>query len=324
MSDRILVTGAAGFIGRHLISELIDREPESTIIGTDIESNPPERYASHVCTNVEYIQGDIADEAFRDSLFKEPFDRVYHLAAIVGVDQYVKNPLRITEVNVIATKAILERIKDWDVRFGYTSTSEVYGKNPNVPWSESTDRVLGPPTIDRWSYSTGKSACEHMIHGLAKADSPFSATVVRPFNLYGPGQRPKFAIPAFVERVVNGDLPIVYDDGTQTRSFTYIDDFIEGFHKASTHPAGENEVFNLGATRETEIRELAQLVLELAGHGDKEPDFIDPDDLYGESYEDLERRVPDASKAAEMLDWEAETPLETGIRRVIEWGREYY
>lgn len=324
MSDRILVTGAAGFIGRHLISELVDREPESDIIATDIKSDPPEQYTAHIGTSVEYRQGDITDEAFRETLLNEPFDRVYHLAAIVGVDQYVKNPLRITEVNVIATKAILERIKEWNVRFVFTSTSEVYGKNPDVPWSESTDRVLGPPTIDRWSYSTGKSACEHMIHGLADADSPFSATVVRPFNLYGPGQRPKFAIPAFVDRVVNGEVPTVYDEGTQTRSFTYIDDFIEGLYSASTDPAGENEVFNLGATRETEIRELAQLVLKVAGHDDREPEFIDTDELYGESYEDLERRVPDASKAAELLDWEAETSLEAGIERVLEWGREHY
>jgi len=324
MSDRILVTGAAGFMGRHLISELVDREPESAIIATDIKSDPPEQYSAHIDTNVEYLQGDITDEAFRETLLNEPFDRVYHLAAIVGVDEYVKNPLRITEVNIIATKAILERIKEWDVRFVFTSTSEVYGKNPDVPWSESTDRVLGPPTIDRWSYSTGKGACEHMIHGLADTNSPFTATVIRPFNLYGPGQRPNFAIPAFVDRVVNGEAPTVYDEGTQTRCFTYIDDFIEGLYIASTHPAGGNEVFNLGATRETEIRELAQLVLEVAGHDDREPEFIDTDELYGESYEDLERRVPDVSKAAELLDWEAETSLETGIEYVLEWGQENY
>jgi UDP-glucose 4-epimerase len=324
MSDRILVTGAAGFIGRHLIERIIETEPSTEIVATDIKSDPPDRYQEYVGTDVTYISGDITDPPFRGELLSDPFDRIYHFAAIVGVDQYVKNPLKITEVNVVATKEILEAIQDWDVRFVFTSTSEIYGKNPDVPWKETSDRILGTPTIDRWSYSTGKSACEHMIHGLAASESPFTATVIRPFNLYGPGQRPKFAIPAFVENVVNGDVPTVYDQGTQTRCFTYIDDFINGLLHASRVPEGENQVFNLGSTRETEIQELADMVLELAGYPDRDPEYIDTDDLYGDSYEDLERRVPDALKAKNLLDWEAETTLEDGIKEVIDWGREHY
>lgn len=240
------------------------------------------------------------------------------------MDDYVKNPLQIADVNIVATRNILDRVRDTDVRFVFTSTSEVYGKNPDVPWREDTNRVIGPPTVDRWSYSTGKGACEHMIHGLAEADNPFSATVIRPFNLYGPGQRPKFALPAFVERVVNDSVPTVYDDGRQTRCFTYIDDFIEGVIRASTRDAGENEVFNLGSTREIQIRELAELVLEIADLEDESPEFIDPEELYGDSYEDLDRRVPDVSKAAQLLDWTATTPLEDGIAQVLDWGGTHY
>ena len=324
MSERVLITGAGGFVGRHLIQELVDTEPETEIVATDIKDEPPERYQELVGDRIEYRSGDITDEGFRDELLSDRFDRVYHFAAVVGVDQYVKNPLNITEVNVIATKTILERVKDWDVRFVFTSTSEIYGKNPAVPWDEKSDRVLGEPTIDRWSYSTGKSTCEHMIHGLADMDSPFSATVVRPFNLYGPGQRPKFAIPAFVKEVVNGGVPVIYDQGTQTRSFTYIKDFVRGVVQASKHPEGENEVFNIGSTRETEIREVGELVLEIAGCTDRELEYIDTDELYGESYEDLERRVPDVTKAEQKLDWKAETSLEDGIDRVLDWGRTHY
>jgi UDP-glucose 4-epimerase len=285
---------------------------------------PPERYGKYVGSTVEYQQGDITDEGFRTELLADSYDRIYHFAAIVGVEDYVKNPLSIIEVNVVATKEILETVRNQDTRFVFTSTSEIYGKNPDVPWSETDDRVLGPPTIDRWNYSIGKSLCEHMLHGIANEDNPLSATVIRPFNLYGPGQRPKFVVPAFVNEVVNEGVPTVYDGGTQTRCFTYIDDFIEGVIRASISPAGENEVFNLGSTRETRIDDLAELVLELAGHSDRDPKYIDTDELYGDTYEDLDRRVPDTSKAIDFLDWEAETSLEEGLESVIDWGRNNY
>lgn len=320
MSERVLVTGAAGFVGKHLVTDLLDEGCD--IVATDIEA-PPDRYADHVDDRIDYRRGDLTDPDFRADLSFTDYDRIYHLAAIVGVSDYVENPLRIVETNVVATKAILERLRESDVRFVFLSTSEIYGKNPDVPWSETADRVHGPPTVDRWSYSTGKAACEHMIHGLAGEDSPFSATVIRPFNLYGPGQRPNFVIPAFVDEVVNGNVPVVYDEGTQTRCFTYIDDFVEGVRLASTRPEGENEAFNLGSTRETRIRDLAEMVVDIAD-ADVEPEFIDTDELYGDSYEDLKRRVPDVSKAARELGWKTTTSLETGIERVVEWGRTHY
>jgi UDP-glucose 4-epimerase len=323
MSDKVLVTGAAGFVGSHLVERLAT-EQDDTIVATDIVGTPPDRYVEHIDDNITYRQGDITERSFINDLLAADYDRIYHLAAVVGVDEYVSNPLHITDVNIIATRNILNEIRDDSVRFIFTSTSEVYGKNPDVPWGEEDNRLLGPPTIDRWSYSTSKSACEQMIHGLLSADSGFNATIVRPFNLYGPGQRPKFVLPAFVERVVNDDVPEVYDDGSQTRCFTYIDDFIDALVQASTTPIGRNEVFNIGNTRETEIRELAELVLDIAGKSEQDPKHIDTDELYGESYEDLDRRVPEVSKAEQLLNWTAETPLEVGIERVLEWGRENY
>lgn len=323
MTDQVLVTGAGGFVGTHLIQHLLEHTDDE-ILATDIDPEPPSEYVDAVGDRVTYTTGDVTDETFLDELLDRELDRVYHFAAVVGVSEYVQNPLKITDVNIIATRNVLDRLKDRDVRFVFTSTSEVYGKNPEVPWTETADRVIGPPTVDRWSYSTGKGACEHMIHGLAASDRPFTATVIRPFNLYGPGQRPNFVLPAFVECVVNDEPPLVYDDGRQTRCFTYIEDFVKGVVHASRRPEGKNEVFNLGATRETQIGELAELVLEVAGREDLEIEYIDTDELYGDSYEDLHRRVPDASKAERLLDWTAETTLEDGITKTLDWGREHY
>jgi len=322
VTDRVLVTGAAGFVGRHLVPALV--EEGASVVATDVEPEPPDTYVDDVGKSVDYRQGDITDEATLDDLLAPDYDRVFHLAAVVGVNDYVDNPLSLPEVNVVATKRILERVAGTDCRFVFTSTSEVYGRNPDVPWGEDDDRVLGPPTVDRWSYSTSKSLCEHMIHGLTQTDRRFEATVVRPFNLYGPGQRPDFVAPAFVEAVVNDESPIVYDEGDQTRCFTYIDDFVEGLLAASTKPAAAGEAFNLGNDTETTIRDLAEIVLEVAGRDDLNPEFIDTEELYGDSYEDLQRRVPETSKAREILDWQAETPLETGIERLLNWGREHY
>jgi UDP-glucose 4-epimerase len=322
MRERVLVTGAAGFVGKHLVTGLLDADEDREVVATDIRSAPA-WYADRADDRIDYRQGDLTDDAFLETFDLPDYDRIYHLAAIVGVSDYVENPLRIVETNVMVTKAILDRVRTHDIRFVFLSTSEIYGKNPDVPWAETADRVHGPPTVDRWNYSTGKAVCEHMIHGLAAEDSPFSATVIRPFNLYGPGQRPNFVIPAFVDEVVNGNAPVVYDEGTQTRCFTYIDDFIEGVLRASTTEAGKNEAFNLGSTRETRIRDLADMVID-AADADVDPAFVDTDDLYGDSYEDLERRVPDVSKARRELGWETTTSLEAGIDRVVEWGREHY
>jgi UDP-glucose 4-epimerase len=120
--------------------------------------------------------------------------------------------------------------------------------------------------------------------------------------------------------VVSGDPPTVFDGGDQTRCFTYVEDFVEGVLRASVHPDAAGEAFNLGSTRETRIRDLADLVIETAGV-DVDPEFVDGEEVYGDSYEDLDRRVPDVSKARDVLGWEATTELETGIERVLSWRR---
>jgi len=315
MSEKILVTGAAGFVGQHLIQRLAAGGHDITAL--DIRPDPPATYERF--DNVAYISGSILHEEFVDTIvFRSPnsYDRIYHLAAIVGVDRYTdpEDLLYIVDVNVNGTKYLLERVRGSNTRFVYASTSEIFGHNPNLPWAEDDDRVLGPPSDSRWSYSATKAVCEHMIENIGRTDPGVSATIVRPFNLYGPGQRPQFVIPKFLKQVARDDALTVYGDGTQRRCFTYVDDFIDGIVRASERDHDGTETYNLGSTDETEIRELAELVLKVAGIEEREPAFVDP----GDDHEEPDRRIPEVSRAKERLDWEATTPLRDGLEEAYE------
>jgi len=322
MSESILVTGAAGFVGQHLVERLATDGHHVTAV--DLRRTVPERFEQYVGDTVEYVPGSIINENFvKAEVFRSPnlYDRVFHLAAIVGVNRYmdVENPLHLVDVNINGTKYLLEEVKTTDTRFVYTSTSEVYGKNEAVPWTETADQVLGPPTESRWSYSVMKSTCEHMLHMFANTDYDLSATVVRPFNLYGPGQRKQFVISKFIDQVLAGRRPTVYDDGTQRRCFTYVDDFIDGLVKASERHHDRTEVYNLGNTEETEIRDLANTIMEIAGM-DGDPEFVTPESVHDDEFDEPDRRVPDVTRASEELGWEATTTLGDGLEATYEWA----
>lgn len=323
MSDSILVTGAAGFIGQHLVRKLA--EEGHNITAVDIQQEAPDSYSFHAGNNVDYIRGSIIHKNFIDSVlfpFPDTYDKVFHLAAIVGVDRYmdVEDPLYVTNVNITGTRYILEKIRGTDTHLIYPSTSEVYGKNPEVPWSEGDDRVLGPPTTSRWSYSAMKGVCEHMIHMLDDVDESITTTLVRPFNVYGPYQRPKFVIPKFVDMVLDGERPTVYGDGTQKRCFTYMEDFIEGLVAASEREPRTPNTYNFGGTTETEIGDLAQMVIDVADV-DMEPKYVDPEDVYDSEYEQPDKRIPDVSRANEVLGWEADTSLKHGLKQTYEQAK---
>lgn len=326
MADTILVTGAAGFMGQHLIKRLAEDGHDITAV--DIQQGAPDSYSEFVGEEVDYIRGSLIHKNFIDNVlfpFPDTYDKVFHLAAIVGVDRYidVEDPLYVTNVNINGTRYILDKIRDTDTHIVYPSTSEIYGKNPGVPWSEGDDRVLGPPTVSRWSYSAMKAVCEHMIHMLSEVDPKLTGTVVRPFNVYGPYQRPKFVVPKFIEMVLDGESPTVYGDGTQKRCFTYMGDFIDGLLAASERPPGTPDVYNIGGTTETEIGKLAEMVIGIAD-SDMTPEYVDTADLYDAEYEQPDKRVPDISRAREVLDWEASTSLEDGLRKTYQQAKRKY
>lgn len=310
MSTRVLVTGGTGFVGHHLVERLRDRGDEVTVFDAAAPRGA-------VRDGVRVVVGDLRDA---DALAgaARGADVVYHLAAVVGVDQYLARPLDVIDINFSGTRNVLEVAHRGGAKVVLTSTSEVFGKNPAVPWREDGDRVLGPTSSDRWSYSSSKALAEHLTFAFARQHG-LDATIVRYFNVYGPRQRPAYVVSRSVHRALNGRPLVVYDEGRQTRCFTFVQDAVEGTLRAADDPAASGEVFNIGSMVETTIGEAVRLVAELTGS--TEVVDVDTAAKLGASYQDLARRVPDNAKAGRVLGWRPETSLRDGLIKTIEWAR---
>ena len=318
---KIVVTGGSGFIGANLVKKLLEN-PENEIVVFDNTSQDQFNLNEFKNQkNYSFIQGDITNLDSLKSVLTKDVDQVYHLAAIVGIKHYIKSPLKLIDVNVLGTKNVLELASKNEIKVLFTSTSEIYGKNPQTPWKETDDRVLGSPSIDRWNYSTSKALCEHMINSMHRVVG-LSATIVRYFNIYGPKQQPYFVVSQSIHKVLNNRRPLLYDSGSQTRCFTYIEDAVKGTIKAANSPHGNGETFNIGSDKETMMQEVMDRIIEITGKkGQLEPELLDTAKHYGKTYEDIFRRVPDVSKAKEILDWEITTSLQEGLNKTIEWAK---
>jgi UDP-glucose 4-epimerase len=203
----------------------------------------------------------------------------------------------------------------------FTSTSEVFGKNPNPPFVEDDDRVLGSTRTARWSYSTSKAMAEHLVFAMHTTYG-LPVTVVRYFNVYGPRQNPIFVISQTIHRILNGRQPLLYDSGDQSRCFTYIDDAVAGTLLAADSDAAIGEAFNIGSMTETTVRDVVALVIKVANVDSvSSAESIDTAARYGAQYEDIPRRIPDSTKAQRELGWRLKVDLEEGIRRTIDWAR---
>lgn len=312
--SRVVVTGGCGFIGSHLVEQLISRGDEVTIF----DGSPPPEYQTLAREHARFLKGDILDPRGLGDAIVPGVDLVFHLAAVVGVDNYLARPLDVIDTNFTGTRNVLDRACQVGAKVVVASTSEVFGKNPAVPWSEEDDRVLGATSADRWAYSSSKALTEHLTFAFARQRG-LEAVIVRYFNAYGPRQRPGFVVSRSVHRALNKRPMVVYDEGRQTRCFTYIDDAIQGTLRAADSPAAVGEAFNIGSMTETKIREAIELIGELTGAATK---VIDTSEKLGQSYEDLTRRIPDNTKARNLLGWTPDTTLREGLTRTVAWAKE--
>jgi nucleoside-diphosphate-sugar epimerase len=315
---RVLITGGAGFLGSHLSDAFIERGDEVFVL--DVGTIAKVR---HLLGNpgFHYVRDSIFDLELLDGLAAKA-DLIYHLAAVVGVEHYVGDPYETLNVNVNGTQNVLKAAYKYGKRVVFSSTSEVYGRNPKVPWREDDDRVLGSTTIDRWCYSTSKAVGEHFCFAYHKLGLP--VTVVRFFNVYGPrldrvdvGRL--FTI--FMGQLLRGvDLTVV-GDGRQTRCFTYVTDAVEATVAAGLKREAEGQAFNIGTDVETTVLDFAKLMLELYGPTKSKIKFMSQEEVYGPSYEDIPRRVPDNTKMRSVLGVTPRVNLREGLVRTIEWFR---
>ena len=307
---RVLITGAAGFIGSHLCERFLREGHE--VIGLDnFLTGTPENIA-HLFENENFtfIKYDVTNFIYVDG----DLDLILHFACPASPVDYLNHPIHTMKVDSLGTLHTLGLAKVKGARYVFASTSEIYG-NPEVhPQPETywgNVNPIGPRSVydEAKRFSEALSMAYHREHGI-------DVRIARIFNTYGPRMRINDGrvVPNFIYQALTGKPITVHGDGSQTRSFCYIDDLVEGIYMLAVKEGIEGEVFNLGNPEELTVLELAKLIKEITGSGSdivfKERPEDDPD-----------RRRPDITKAKSILGWEPKTPVREGLKKTIEWFR---
>lgn len=318
---RILVTGGAGFVGSHLVDRLINDDHDVTVID-NLSVGTIDNIARHLDNDrFRFVCDSILNTTTLEQLVRES-EQIYHLAAVVGVKYVVEDPLGGILTNVRGTENVLEMAYRYWVPTLIASSSEIYGKSTAVPLSEEDDRLLGPTSVGRWSYSDSKAIDEYFAFAYARKGLP--VTAVRYFNIYGSRLDPRgygSVIAKFITQARQGGPLTVYGDGRQTRCYTYITDAIEGTVRAANTPAAAGLAFNIGSNRETSVTELSEMIRAQA-NPQAAVEFTSYERIYGVPFEETHRRVPDIERAAQILGFRAVVPLEEGLEQTIAWFEE--
>jgi len=314
---KALITGSNGFIGSHLTKYLLEKNYE--VMGVDLDFSTNSLFESLIKENknkFQYLPINISVKsgALEDAVKNS--DVVFHLAASVGVPNYINLPVNLFEVNVIGSYNIIKLCLKYEKRIIFSSTSEIYGKNPEVPWAEEADRVLGSTEITRWNYSTSKATVEHLLNSLR---GKLQYKILRYFNVYGPGQKPIFLVSKSIHSGINNSKLQIYDNGVQTRCLTYIDDAIKATYLVADSKS-EFNTFNIGNNSEVSVKTI---IREVSKYFPNSPVIdIDTEKLYGSFYEDLSRRIPDIQKVHLETGWEPEIQMERGIELFVNWAKQ--
>lgn len=311
-----LITGGSGFIGSHLAEALLARGHEVTILDNlstgKLENIAPLKDNPHF----HIVVGDILNEFLVDKLV-ERTDWVFHLAAAVGVELIVKDPLRSLMTNIKGSEIVLEMVYRYHRKVLITSTSEIYGKNISGPLKEDDDRILGSPLKSRWSYSTSKAVDEILAYVYWR-EKKVPTLIVRLFNTVGPRQTGYYGmvIPRFVEQALRGKDITVYGSGNQSRCFLYVKDAVDAMIRLMETPESVGQVFNLGSQEEITIRQLAEKVLALTS-SPSQITLTPYDQAYEEGFEDMQRRIPDTTKISKLIGFKPSIGLEGILSLVI-------
>jgi UDP-glucose 4-epimerase len=316
-----LITGGAGFIGSHVADALVARGGEVTIL--DDLSTGDRRNVEHLLGDgqAELIVGSTLDAAVVDELMARA-ESCFHLASAVGVKLIVEDPLSSVLSTARGTDVVMAAAARYRTPLLFTSSSEVYGKSSGQPLREDADRLVGPPTLSRWSYSTAKAYGEVLAYGYSR-ERGARMTVARLFNTVGPRQSAAYGmvLPRFVRQALAGKPLTVYGEGRQSRCFLHVHDAVQALIRLNESQAATGNVYNVGSGEEIAIIDLARRVLDRTG-SDAGLRLIPYEEAYGEGFEELASRRPDCSKLERLLGWRPRQTLDDMIDDVIAHERE--
>ena len=312
-----LVTGGAGFIGSHLCEELIARGEEVFVL---------DNLSTGSIDNIKHLKDRKNFNLVIDSVLNKPVleeliskvDRIFHLAAAVGVKLIMERPVDTIETNVLGTENVLNIANKYHKKVLVASTSEVYGKHKDHTLSEMNNMVLGPTKKRRWAYACTKALDEFLSFAYYE-EKKLPVVVVRFFNTIGPRQTGQYGmvVPKFIKSALLNNPITVYGDGKQSRSFTYVKDAVRAVLLLMEKPEAEGDVFNIGDGREITILELAKRVKKLT-NSSSEIVFVPYEEAYGKGFEDMERRAPDISKIRKLIGYEPSVNLDEILKIIIQ------
>jgi UDP-glucose 4-epimerase len=315
---KTLITGGAGFIGSHLALYLQSQNQQVVIL--DDYSGTDGEYLSQLSESnkLSVTKGSILDQELVVELMKD-VTHCYHLAAALGVEKINNDPITSFETNLKGSQIVLNAVASKGVRTLLASSSEIYGKNSNMPLREDSDRVLGSPEVARWSYSEAKAMDELHAFELYKNKS-FPVSIARFFNTVGPGQSGSYGmvLPRFVKAALSNDPLIVYGDGTQSRTFCSVSDVVDALVLLMDSKKSIGQAFNIGSTNEITITEIAQKVIKLT-RSSSEIVYKKHSEIFGDHFEEPQRRVPDISKIKKVVGWQPKKSLDAVIIGIVEY-----
>jgi UDP-glucose 4-epimerase len=316
-----LVTGGAGFIGSHLVENLLARGDCVTVIDDESTGRFENLAAAAQNSRLKIVRGSVSDAPLlRSSL--DGIEHVYHLAAAVGVALIAKEPLQTIERNIYPTQLLLDELcarhkGGQRIRFFLASTSEVYGKNPKPVWDEEDDLVFGATTRPRWSYGASKAIDEFLTLACARQFG-LPVVIARFFNVVGPRQTGAYGmvLPRFVEAALAGRPLLVHDDGRQIRCFAHVTDVVGAVIKLMDLEAPLGRIFNVGSDQPVAILELANRVIALAG-SKSTVEFQSYTQAYDRDFEDIRHRVPNLARLRETIGYRQKFDLDGIIQDCI-------
>jgi len=317
---KVIVTGGAGFIGSNLVKKLLDLNVEKLLIIDDLSTGNESNISSIVSDErVQFLNSKIEDIENINELF-EDYDFCYHLAAGVGVQYIMDNLSESLLTNILATHKVLEACQANELPILLTSTSEVYGVAEDDVWTEETKSLIGPTTKLRWSYAASKMIDEFIALSLFE-EGKVSPIIVRLFNIIGPNQLSKYGmvVPRFIESALEDKDILIHGDGSQSRSFTWVDDVVNYLIKLAEVKA-YGEVFNIGQTEEISIKNLAELIIEKT-NSNSQIIFKSHEEVFGKAFEDPKRRTPGIDKIIEFTGMKPTKNIEFMIENIINFKK---